>query len=557
MVKNLVITATNSLYFDSLLTLISSVHEHSFDVVDEIVVFNLGLTTNELSHLDTLEKVKVINFTAEEMNSHPHFMTPKWFVYKLTCIRNGFDYGKNILWLDSGVCALSSIKVIFDKIEEEDIFFVVDTHLIKTYTHTNCRNLMSATDSELEDKIISAGIFGYKSDGKYNHIINEAYEYSLIPGCCDGDQENHRHDQSILSILKARYNCPTNDIDIYGYWTDINRNLQTAKQNGAVIFVHRRGHSDKKELRYKNQKPKNDEIISNSENVTYVNNNIEPKLKINLFDENLTGQDGLSRYISPKLNWLRNDNNPDYEVAIYTDRFAYNKEIDETKQNYIWLIEPPIINGENYSNIQNISKKFKKVFSYNTSLKDKIDNFEFIPHGGTWLNESEIRLHDKNKDMSFVYSDKQWAIGHKLRHRLSNILKEHKSKVDLFGTGSGNQIEYKISALEKYRFSIVIENSLTDDYFTEKILDCFLTGTIPIYFGTKNIINYFDSDGIIFLPKITEYDFDMNETLKLIESCDEQLYNTKLESVINNFNEAQKYIFPEKIIQEKIENNFL
>ena len=35
-------------------------------------------------------------------------------------------------------------------------------------------------------------------------------------------------------------------------------------------------------------------------------------------------------------------------------------------------------------------------------------------------------------------------------------------------------------------FSVCIENDVYDTYFTEKILDCFATGTIPIYKGTKN-----------------------------------------------------------------------
>ena len=47
-------------------------------------------------------------------------------------------------------------------------------------------------------------------------------------------------------------------------------------------------------------------------------------------------------------------------------------------------------------------------------------------------------------------------------------------------------------------FSIVIENSIESDYFTEKLLDCFLTGTIPIYVGTKTTSEYFDTDGIIY-----------------------------------------------------------
>jgi hypothetical protein len=93
---------------------------------------------------------------------------------------------------------------------------------------------------------------GYKSNGKYQHIFDESYKLSLIPGCLDGNQENHRHDQSILSILTHRYNCPRQDIDIFGYWTDWNRNLNLALELGSVIFAHRRGHNDKINLIYEN-----------------------------------------------------------------------------------------------------------------------------------------------------------------------------------------------------------------------------------------------------------------------------------------------------------------
>ena len=51
-------------------------------------------------------------------------------------------------------------------------------------------------------------------------------------------------------------------------------------------------------------------------------------------------------------------------------------------------------------------------------------------------------------------------------------------------------------------FSVCIENTTHDTYFTEKILDCFATGTLPIYKGTKNITKYFDGNGILFLDEI-------------------------------------------------------
>ena len=41
MYKNILVTATNSPYYESLLTLISGVHKHSLNVVDKIFVYTI------------------------------------------------------------------------------------------------------------------------------------------------------------------------------------------------------------------------------------------------------------------------------------------------------------------------------------------------------------------------------------------------------------------------------------------------------------------------------------------------------------------------------------
>ena len=81
--------------------------------------------------------------------------------------------------------------------------------------------------------------------------ISEALKYSIIPGCIDGFDNNHRHDQSVLSILCSRYKIKKQDIDMYGYWTDINRTYQKAIDHGSVIFAGRRGIYDYSNLIYK------------------------------------------------------------------------------------------------------------------------------------------------------------------------------------------------------------------------------------------------------------------------------------------------------------------
>ena len=87
----------------------------------------------------------------------------------------------------------------------------------------------------------------------------------------------------------------------------------------------------------------------------------------------------------------------------------------------------------------------------------------------------------------------------------------------------------KLIGLKDYMFSIAMENDNYDDIFCEKITDCFATGTIPIFWGTKNIGNYFDKEGIII------FDENLN-----VNDLTEDFYYSKLKHIENNFIACQQ-----------------
>ena len=252
MYKNIIITGANSIYFESLLTLISTVHKDSFELVDMIVVYDFGLDQTEINRLKSLEKIMIVDIVKDfQIYEGISSIKTKCHFLKMYTLFHSMSLSKNVLWLDAGACALKSLEPIFNVIESEDIFLVGDIHLNKNYTHKRCVEVMNATEEELMDNQLWSGLVGFKSDGKYSRIITEGWNYSQIEGCVDGFEDNHRHDQSVLSILSSRYNCPTQDIDIFGYWTDSSRNLEGAKSIGSVIFAHRRGYDDKSKLMFK------------------------------------------------------------------------------------------------------------------------------------------------------------------------------------------------------------------------------------------------------------------------------------------------------------------
>ena len=112
-------------------------------------------------------------------------------------------------------------------------------------------------------------------------------------------------------------------------------------------------------------------------------------------------------------------------------------------------------------------------------------------------------------------------------------------QVDLYGRGF-NDFKYKEDALADYLFSVTIENDSYETYWTEKILDCFACGTIPIYHGAPDIGDYFNMDGVILLTD----DFD-------IKSLTPELYLSKEDAIIDNFKRALQYNVIEDLMWDK------
>jgi len=139
---------------------------------------------------------------------------------------------------------------------------------------------------------------------------------------------------------------------------------------------------------------------------------------------------------------------------------------------------------------------------------------------GFWIKEPKI--YEKSKMISMIASNKRMCDGHRLRLEWVDRLR---GQVDLYGRGF-NEILYKEEGLCDYMFSIAIENGQYETYFTEKLLDCFATGTIPVYLGAPDIGNYFNKDGII----------DLTDEFYISD----ELYYSKMDAIKDNLEIAKK-----------------
>jgi hypothetical protein len=246
------------------------------------------------------------------------------------------------------------------------------------------------------------------------------------------------------------------------------------------------------------------------------------------------------------MEWDR-DNIKDYDYVFLTDDSLKSVENVTNKRKYAWLLESPEITSNSYSWIMENHNKFDKIFTFKKDILDNVKNSKFLPIGGCWIDDIDRGVHfdSKNKITSMVASGKGQTSGHKLRHIVINSLRD---KFDLYGRAY-NPIVNKITSLKNYRFQIVIENNKSDYYFTEKLIDCLQTGTIPIYWGCPSICNFFDCNSIIRFDSL-------NELHKIINELTPELYQTKKESILKNFELSKKYTVAEHYLIENYRNEF-
>jgi hypothetical protein len=226
------------------------------------------------------------------------------------------------------------------------------------------------------------------------------------------------------------------------------------------------------------------------------------------------------------------------EETFYVDRhIGLAFDDDTSKKKYAWLLESrnicPDVVEDMKSNYLHYIRVYDAIFTHNQELLQLHSKFKFSPLYGSWIPEP--KLYEKSKLVSMICSNKLMCEGHQNRLTWAQKLQ---GKVDFYGRGF-NEIQSKEEGLADYMFSVAIENASYKTYFTEKIQDCFATGTIPIYYGTPDIGKFFNLDGIIILND----DFD-------ISTLTPDLYYDKLDAVKENLERIKDLLINEDYIYQ-------
>lgn len=199
-------------------------------------------------------------------------------------------------------------------------------------------------------------------------------------------------------------------------------------------------------------------------------------------------------YGKDKKYYFTNDDDFTHAIIMNTAM----PDLNIPKENVIGLaFEPIYFLGLTPEFVEYAKNKIGRYF-----IGDKFDLPEpFIEHFGyMWHSRPPREIQFKNKLMSIIVSEKQFAPGHLYRHQLVQKIIEFNLPIDIYGRGS-RQYKYNrvigefndAEPYETYSFSICIENTICNHYFSEKVITPLMYNCMPIYLGCKNLNKYLEN----------------------------------------------------------------
>jgi hypothetical protein len=190
------------------------------------------------------------------------------------------------------------------------------------------------------------------------------------------------------------------------------------------------------------------------------------------------------------------------------------------EKSYLLIFETDIIRPDNWDLKKHAH--FKKIFTWNDqfvdhkkyfkfnfpntlkkfSVEDKLrPNFMTLISGNKTSKHklelyserfSDIKWFENNHPEDFAYYGMGWDYGFNVwwqkvfrKLKILKYLPKNKSRC------YRGIVKDKFSTLKEYQFAICYENGRDiPGYITEKIMDCFFAGCIPIYWGANNIADF-------------------------------------------------------------------
>jgi hypothetical protein len=244
----------------------------------------------------------------------------------------------------------------------------------------------------------------------------------------------------------------------------------------------------------------------------------------------------------------------DKNIEVLVDKFDCSR-VPENTIRIVVMDEPICIIEED---VKNYPMCYTYVFTFLQDILDTNPKAVFFRGIYRWVDHT--KAYPKKFAVSTVVGAKDNPVfeGYAKRHELWRRRGEIKIPKDFYlshtykpvGVDLSHELILGDGRWDKEQmfdcmFHICIENTSIPNYFSEKILDCFLTRTIPIYCGCPNIYDFFNTSSIWRAD-------DVDEIIDYTNVMSERIYNVLIPEITENYFTALKYINWENSLKETI-----
>lgn len=257
---------------------------------------------------------------------------------------------------------------------------------------------------------------------------------------------------------------------------------------------------------------------------------------------------------------LLGDIEHDLDVHVYVDQMPLTP-VPSGVFRIINVMEPfSQLKGEMINYFVNHKNCYNHIFTYHEDILNGFENSTLSVSPISWVKGRAPETKEFN--VSTIVGGKHQVNEHKiegynLRWELFTRINEIKinKKFYLSSHFPVKNINYKNhlilgdskEPLFDSQFHIAIENT-SMSCFTEKLIDCFQTRVIPIYYGPndgqRGVSNFFNTKGMFIVNNVSEI-------IDVCNSLNENTYNSLIDAVEENYNLSMDY----RDMDETILNN--
>ncbi len=256
-----------------------------------------------------------------------------------------------------------------------------------------------------------------------------------------------------------------------------------------------------------------------------------------------------TNFLDPKIFEKKLENLKEIDFSLFVEDIPSLQE-ELSSINIVTLHEPNEYFGKHDWVIQN-KHLFNVILTWDDKVLNNCENALFLPFGHTWFKPEQYeKNHEKEFKIAHLRGQLLKSYGHQIRWEILDRKNEIKVPTKFFDVyGDRHNIERaRIDKEEIFgdsMFGVAIENFSHRGWFSEKILDCFLLKTIPIYWGCPNIGDFFNKEGIIKFE-------DPDDFIYISNQLTNDYYISKKDIIEENYMLALQYVDYEQNIINKV-----